>query len=178
MLAENNLKTFIEINEIAPKGRIVFLGSDYFASLPINELATVFNVNEAIFNRSIYGATVKSICSILSECVFSLAPCKIFLNLGENDTNSNDFISDYRQLLINLRNNTSAEIYVTSIMSQTEMAKKQNKDLARLCSEIGCRYIDITSALNSAKPAVTVFNILKYFVSSSPLNFIDIMCIK
>ena len=182
MLAEGNLNTFRQVNGMAPKGGIVFLGSDFFASLPINELATVFNIDEVLYNRSVCGATVKSISSLLNECVYSLAPRKIFINFGEveqkNNTSINDFISAYEWLLYILHNNTSADIYVISVMSESEAAKEQNAALSNLCSEVGCHYIDITSALHCAKPAINVFNILKYHLHSSPLSFADIMSIK
>ena len=182
MIVENYLDTFKEVNHMAPKGGIVFLGSDYFASLPVNELATVFNVNETIFNRSICGATAKSISALLGECIYSLDPCKIFLNFGEIEEKTNisllEFISTYEWLLYTLHSNTSAEIYVTSVMSDSGFAIEMNKALAKLCSEVGCRYIDITSALKSAKPNLNVFNMLKYHVHTSTLSFADIMSIK
>ena len=174
------LETFREVNEVAPQGGIVFLGADFFASLPINELATVFNVKEAIYNRSLCGATVKSISSNLNECVFSLAPCKIFINLGEVEEKNNadiaDFIASYEWLLYALHNQTSAEIYVISIMSET--ANEMNKAMSDLCTEVGCHFIDITSALKSARPKLIVFSMLKYYLHTSPLDFADIMCIK
>ncbi len=54
MSNETRLNTFKEVNRMAQQGGIVFLGSDYFASLPVNELAMIFNINEAIFNRKLY----------------------------------------------------------------------------------------------------------------------------
>ena len=182
MLLETRLNTFKEVNGMAREGGIVFLGSDFFASLPINELATVFRIDEAIFNRSICGATTKSIAPMLNECVFTLSPCKIFLNFGEIEekehTEINEFIAAYEWLLYKLHNQTSSEIYVISVMSETETAKEMNTALEKLCSEVGCHYIDITSALKSAKPNLNVFNMLKYHLHSTPLDFTDIMFLK
>ncbi len=179
MSNETRLNTFKEVNRMAQQGGIVFLGSDYFASLPVNELAMIFNINEAIFNRSICGATAKSISTSLNECVFSLAPCKIFLNFGEVEekthTNLDEFIAAYEWLLYTLHNRTAAEIYVISVLSDTEPAKELNQALQKLCSEAGCRYIDTTSALKSANPGLNVFNMLKFYIHSSPLDFADII---
>ena len=182
MTVWNYLDTFKEVNYMAPKGGIVFLGSDYFSSLPIQELATVFNINEPIFNRSVLGATAKSISAILNDCIYALQPCKIFLNFGEIEERANmnlsEFISDYEWLLYTLHKRTSAKIYVASVMSDSDLAKNMNKALSNLCAEVGCHYVDITSALKSAKPAINIFNILKYYIHTSSLSFADIMCIK
>ncbi|MCH5163439.1 MAG: hypothetical protein J1F36_00310 [Clostridiales bacterium] len=176
------INTFKEINSMAEKGGIVFLGSDYFASLPIGELASVFNLNEKIFNRSLSGATIESIGKVLDDCVFKLQPSKIFVNLGEVETQNNMDISElicaYEWLLYTIHGKISADIYVISIMSDTGHAKEVNTALQRLCSEVNCKYIDITPALNFTKPNLHVFNIIKFYVHSHPLDFADIMSMR
>ena len=182
MIAGNYLETFKEVNHMAPKGGIVFIGSDYFSFLPIHELATVFNINEPIFNRSVCGATAKSISTMLDDCIYSLEPCRVFLNFGEIEekagVNLSEYISAYEWLLYTLHNRMKAKIYVTSVMSDSDLAKNMNKALSDLCAEVGCHYIDITSALKSAQPTINVFNILKYYIHTSPLGFDDIMLIE
>lgn len=182
MIERNNLKNFKEVNCMAPKGGIVFLGSDYFSLLPVQELATVFHIDEPIFNRSICGATAKSISSCLDDCIYSLKPRRIFLNFGEVEEkicmNLSEFISAYEWLLYTLHNRTKAKIYVTSVMSDSDLAKNMNNALSDLCAEVGCHYIDITSALKSAQPTINVFNILKYYIHTAPLGFADVMLIE
>ena len=176
----HELNTFKEINSLAQKGGIVFLGSDYFASLPVGELASVFNVNERIFNRSICGATVKNISESLDDCVFTLQPCKIFISLGETEAalgmNTQEFISAYEWMLYSIHCRIAADIYVVSVMADN--ADEYNAALRRLCSEVGCKFIDITPALKCTKPKLHVFDMLKYYVHSHNLDFADIMSMR
>ena len=67
---------------------------------------------------------------------------------------------------------------MTSVMSDSDLAKNMNDALSKLCADVGCHYIDITSALKSAQPIIHVFNILKYYIHTSPLGFADIMLIE
>ena len=179
---EQELDTFKQINSMANKGGIVFMGSDYFASLPLCELASVFNLRENIYNRSLPGATVKSMSEKLDDCVINLSPDKIFVNLGDVEARDplldlSEFISSYEWLLYTL-NGAGIKIYVVSLTSENENAKKINASLIKLCADLGCKFVDITSVIGQKKSALHVFDTLKYYMHTCALDFAEIISMR
>ena len=177
----NELKKFQNINSVATKGGIVFVGSDFFSSLPLTELAHAFRVDEEVHNRSARGASVADVCSNLEEFVLALCPCKVFINLGDVEASegmaTSEFIESFERLLYCLHNKCNAEIYVVSMAAKSELHNKYNIALKKLSAENGCRFIDISSALNSAKPEISFFNAIKLYVHRE-LNFTEIMLMR
>ncbi len=175
---EKDLEKFREINKIIPSNGIVFVGADYFAELPVNELASAFNVNETIHNRSLAGIKVVDVIQSAHDLVFDLNAAKIFFNLGETEAEEGidvgEFISAYEWLLYLVHADSDAEIFVVSLAAKNELYIKYNAALEKLCKEIGCRYIDISSLYESG---INVFNTLKYCLKSS-LDFAELMTMR
>ena len=177
----NELNKFRNINSVATKDGIVFVGSDFFTSLPLTELAQAFRLDEKVYNRSVKGATVADVCGNLEDFVLDLCPCKVFINLGDVEASegmaTSEFIESFEWLLCCLHNKCNANIYVVSLAAKSELHDNYNVALKKLCAENGCRFIDVSSALNSAKPEISVFNAIKLYVHRE-LNFTEIMAMR
>lgn len=170
---------YIEMNKFSKNGGIVFFGSDYFSSLAFGELAQSFNLNESIYNRSVPETKIDEICNMVDVCVTDLKPRKVFVNLGDFDirtsTDIDEFIEKYEWILYTINTETKADICVVSILSDSREAKNINQQLKKLAAEHGCKYIDITSALNTDNKNLYVFDIIKAFARTHPITFDEAM---
>lgn len=178
MIDSKELEKFRQINAVAMPDGIVFVGSDFFASLPIGELAASFKLDEKVYNRSIKGLTVFDMGGLLNECVFDLRSTKVFFNLGEVEAESEmsvkDFIAAYEWMLYTVHSGCTAEIYVVSIDEKSERHIQYNNALKVLCAETGCKFIDVSAAFGESRPELKVFNALKLHVMRN-LDFTDLM---
>lgn len=170
---------YIEMNKLSESGGIVFFGSDYFSSLPFSELARSFNMENSVYNRSVAKKKIDEICGMIDVCVLDLKPSKIFVNLGDSDikngTDIEKFILDYEWMLYTINNQTKADIYVVSVMSDSPLAKEINKRLKKLSEEYGCRYVDITGVLGTDSQDLHMFDLLKSFARTHPITFDEAM---
>ncbi len=178
--AGSELKKYTELNSISRHGGAVFFGSDYFAELPVSELANDFNIATPVYNRSMERLSITDIEDIIETCIVALHPGKVFLNLGETDIENDtmkleDLVGKYEWLLYTLHRACSAEIYIVSVISSHPGAAKLNAELKKLAQETGCKYIDAVSALRSEKPAVKVFNAIKHYLHPKSIDFADAM---
>ncbi len=169
-----------QINSIAEKNGVVFLGSDYFAELPLNELKDIFGVDCDVHNRSISGLKINEVEKILDDCVIKLYPQKIFLNIGESDIKGeefdvNNFISQYEWLLYEIHNKIKTKIYILSIIDESEIASNVNKRLLDLASDVGCVYIDLVPAVICDKPIIGVFDLLRFHLRKKKISFAEAM---
>lgn len=173
-------QVFMEMNNVSPKGGVVFFGSNHFADLHVGELAQSFNIGEAVCNRSVADISIDTAASMLDVCVLDLKPRKVFVNLGDADLetaglNIDEFIAKYEWMLYTIHTRTKAEIYVVSLLSSTPEARKINARLKALASENGCDYIDITSALNADRADLRIFGMLKSHMRCHPIDFSEAM---
>lgn len=176
----SNAEKFSEMNLLAQRGGVVFFGSDYFAELPISELAASFGIDEKTYNRSLGGLCIADMLAMIDVCITQLKPSKVFVNIGDADIKKGnvdieDFISKYEWLLYNIHTETNADIYVVSVLSDHSLAERINMRLRRLAGECGCKYIDITEVMDCKTPDLRMFSILKRYVRSRPLSFLDAM---
>ena len=87
----DELSKYSQMNEDSTTNGVVYLGSSYFANMPVCELARDYELEEKVYNRSLYGMTISDVDSALEDCIFSLSPKKIFVNIGEEDIKSQSF---------------------------------------------------------------------------------------
>lgn len=177
---DDEMTQYRELNSITEAGGVVLFGSNTFASLPIGELAQAFRITEPIYNRSIKDIKIGQIEACLKVCLYDLNPRKIFVNMGDTDIldeniNINDFIAKYEWLLYMIHTKTQAAIYIVSIVSDTPAAQEINKQLKKLAAQTGCRYIDTVSALESKRPTLRLFELLKVHMRNHPISFADAM---
>lgn len=171
---------FMEMNDVAPRGGIVFFGSDQFAALPVAELTRSFCIEENVCNRSVPGLTIDRIAPMLDVCVLDLKPRKVFVNLGDADLenpalDADDFISRYEWLLYTIHTRTRAKIYVVSLMPDTATARRLNARLKEMADSNGCDFIDVSDAAAAEHPDVRIFEILKTNLRSHPISFAEAM---
>lgn len=169
-----------ELNSMAHKNGIVFLGGNYFSDMPICELSQTFNLNENVYNRSVSGTNINEVGKLLDGCVFDLAPEKVFVNLGDEDIKDpqldvDEFISKYEWILYTIHSRTNADIYIISVLSSSPKAKEINSRLKKLARNIGCSYIDVTRALTCEKRHLVIFDILKIHLLLNPISFSEAM---
>lgn len=171
---------FKQINEVAKENGVVFFGSTYFDSVPVNELAQDFDTDLPVYNRSVGGLTIDKVSDVLESCVLDLEPSKLFICLGDEDIKSecfslSDFIEKYQWMLYTLHNRCKAKIYIVSVMSLDPKASAVNERLKRLAAETGCIYVDTQAALKSAKSTLRFFSVLRFFMRKHPITFNEAM---
>ncbi len=171
---------FKQINEVAKENGVVFFGSTYFESVPVNELAQDFDTDLPVYNRSVGGLTIDKVSDVLESCVLDLEPSKLFICLGDEDIKSecfslSDFIEKYQWMLYTLHNRCKAKIYIVSVMSLDPKASAVNERLKRLAAETGCIYVDTQAALKSAKSTLRFFSVLRFFMRKHPITFNEAM---
>lgn len=177
---EDEMETYREMNSITEAGGVVLFGSNTFAALPVGELAQAFRITEPIYNRSIKDVRIDQIESYLKVCLYDLNPRKIFVNMGDIDildenVDADNFISKYEWLLYMIHTKTQASIYIVPIVSNSPAAFKINQRLKALASQTGCKYIDVTGVLESKRPTLRLFEMLKVHMRNHPINFADAM---
>lgn len=177
---EDEMEKYRELNSITEAGGVVLFGSNTFASLPIGELSQAFHITEPIYNRSVKDIRLSQIETYLKVCLYDLNPRKIFVNMGDIDimdenVNIDDFISKYEWLLYMIHTKTQAAIYIVSIISESTAAQKINEQLKKLAAQTGCKYVDAVSALESRRPTLRLFELLKVHMRNHPINFADAM---
>lgn len=85
------LECFRRLNKFAKKGQILFCGSSLMEMFPINELLMDLELPFTIYNRGVGGFTTAEMAQALEPCVFELEPRHIFINIGTNDLNGEDY---------------------------------------------------------------------------------------
>lgn len=102
------VRRFRELNEIARKGQIVFAGSSLMEQFPIYEMLLDRQLPYTIYNRGIGGYTTTELLDNLDACVTGLEPGTVFLNIGTNDMNGDDYILEdflerYERIVISIQ---------------------------------------------------------------------------
>lgn len=171
---------FAEINSCVPEDAIVFFGSTHFAELPVAELAHSFHMDENLCNRSIPDASIDAAAHMLDVCVLDLKPSKVFVNLGDADVVRPDFdeeafLSEYEEMIDTIHEQTKAEVYVVSLMSETPLAKEVNSRLKAIAEHDGCDFIDISAAASASQPDLRTFSILKCYMHDHSMDFSSAM---
>lgn len=166
---------FSKMNELAKEDAVVFFGTNYFANMPVDELSKHFGLDEDIYNRSVPNMSIDELCNMIESCVVELMPSKVFINIGENesDCDVNEFIEKFEWLMYTINTTTNADIYIVSILN--ENADTLNKALMDLCNQYGCKYIDITSTIGTADQNAKAFSILKPYIRKHPISFYNAM---
>lgn len=177
---DDEMQTYREMNSITEAGGVVLFGSNTFAALPIGELAQAFRITEPIYNRSVRDIRIDQIERYLKVCLYDLNPRKIFVNMGDVDIKDenidvDNFISKYEWLLYMIHTKTQASIYIVPIISKDPAAFKINERLKTLASQTGCKYIDVSGVLDSNRPTLRLFELMKVHMRNHPINFADAM---
>ena len=174
------VNTFKMMNKASQKGSVVCFGSTYFASIDMGELAVDSNLGVPVYNRSIEGLDIAHTAEVLDAAVYDLQPAKVFVNIGEEDAAAirediDAFINKYEWMLLNIhRNCHNCRIFIVSVVGESDFVTKLNERLHKLASSTGCLFIDINYSAENESP-MQVFNILKPYIRTFPLTFVDAM---
>lgn len=179
---DDEMAAYRELNSITEAGGVVLFGSNTFANLPMGELTQAYRITEPIYNRSIKNVSISQIESYLKVCLYDLNPRKIFVNLGDVDIKSDSlnvdsFISKYEWLLYMIHTKTQAEIHIVSILSSSPEAEEINARLKKLAAQTGCNFIDAEGALESKRPTLRLFELMKVHMRNHPINYADAMTV-
>ncbi len=177
---DDEMQTYRELNSITEAGGVVLFGSNTFAALPIGELAQAFRITEPLYNRSVKDIRIDQIERYLKVCLYDLNPRKIFVNMGDVDVRDenvdvDNFICKYEWLLYMIHTKTQASIYIVPIVSKCPAAFKINQRLKTLATQTGCKYIDVSGVLDSQRPTLRLFELMKVHMRNHPINFADAM---
>ncbi len=119
---ENKIKSFKVLNQMVPKGGIVFLG---------DSITQDYNVYEhfpgrLVYNRGIGGDTTSGVLKRLDVSVDNLKPSVVILLIGTNDfallkTNTQEIFERYQEIVSKIKqNNPEIKIIVQSIYPVNE----------------------------------------------------------
>jgi lysophospholipase L1-like esterase len=108
MLKKNQkdlIMKYAGLNRFVQKGKILFVGSSLMEHFPLNELMMNKGMTQVAYNRGIGGYTTKDLLETMDECIFSLEPSRIFINIGSNDIGTpgyleENLIDSYRKILL------------------------------------------------------------------------------
>ena len=104
---EDKLKKYKRHNQFVKKQQILFVGSSLMGWFPINEMQQTLDERYIIYNRGIPGYVTRELLNSMEQCIFELEPSKIFINIGANDMNTEDYkkeklIRNYDEILTNI----------------------------------------------------------------------------
>ncbi|WP_271814240.1 GDSL-type esterase/lipase family protein [Clostridium beijerinckii] len=104
---EDKLKKYKRLNKFVKKGQILFVGSSLMEWFPINEMQQTLDKMYIIYNRGIAGYVTEELLDSMEQCIFELEPSKIFINIGTNDMNTENYkeeklIRNYDKILTNI----------------------------------------------------------------------------
>ena len=109
---ENEKKQKIErykrLNEYVKKDQILFVGSSLMEQFPINELSQNLDTIKYIYNRGVGGFQIADMKMNMDAMVFDLRPSKVFINIGTNDLNEEEFdekvfAKNYKEIVVEIK---------------------------------------------------------------------------
>ena len=165
-----------KINDLTLPGEIVIFGSTYMSEFPIYELINKCKLENAVYNRSIKGLTVKEASEILDDCVVDIHPSKVFVALGEEDESDPNAIFEYTRLISTIRQKIpKAMIYLIGLTNASSFAESFNKSMRSLCDNKTVRYIELIKKSSSENALFKAqFKQLSCFFRTRPVTMSDV----
>lgn len=179
---EREVEEYCKLNEFAVKNGIVLFGSTFAKDIPVGELRQAFDLDCNIYNRSFTDVSVFDAEALLIECVESLAPSKILLQLGETDLERGyrsvpEIIAAYDSLVKSIKKrNRFTDIVIVSVCENSNDIQPSvfNSQLENLAKKNKCKFADISNAASDRMPVVKAFSMLKMFMRNG-ITFCDAM---
>lgn len=105
---QQKLERYRRLNKFVKPGQILFVGSSLMEQFPINELTMDLGLPYTIYNRGVGGFTTAELAQVLDVCVYDLQPKHIFINIGTNDLNDENYsvealMARYESILLSIR---------------------------------------------------------------------------
>lgn len=185
-VTRDKLRSYRELNAVAPKGQTVCAGSSLMERFPINELLMNMGSTKKVYNRGMSAFTIDQYNEVL-DIVLDLEPSKLFINIGSNDLSIpgdtiGNLITKYRALIQRIQKAlpqcaiTMMAFYpcreedsgypddgrVPRTMANVNLANEKVKELAE---ELGCAYLDCNA------PLLDEEGFLKKEYETDPIHF-------
>ena len=163
-------KMYKVFNDIALKDEIVIFGSSYAARFPFYELSQKYDLNNAVYNRSVEGLTLTEATEVLNDCVLAVKPSKIFLALGECDASESEALTAYSSILQKIREVLpGTKVYALSAYGEENAKSAFNAGLRELCIKSNVEYVNVDYEM----PCSTIYKQLSRFFRKGRLDFYD-----
>ena len=168
-----------KINDLLLPEEIVIFGSTYMSEFPIYELTNKCNLENAVYNRSIKGLTVKEAMELLDDCVVDIHPSTVFISLGEEDEANPNAASEYACLVSKIRQNLpNTMVYLIALTQSGSFAENFNKTILSLCDNKNVKYIDLVKKAPSENALVKAqFKQICCFFRAKPITMSDAFCL-
>lgn len=165
-----------KINDLTLPGEIVIFGSTYMSEFPIYDLINKCKLENAVYNRSIKGLSVKEAIEILDDCVVDIHPGKVFVALGEEDEADPNAIFEYTRLVSTLRQKLpKAMIYLIGLTNDGLFAENFNQNMLSLCDNKNVSYIELIKKSSSENALFKAqFKQLSCFFRTKPITMCDV----
>ena len=181
-LYERELENYQKLNKFAAGNGVVLFGSSFFKDIPVCELKQSFHMDMDMYNRSFVDLSVFDAANLLEDCVISLSPRKVLLNLGETDLERGyhsipEMITAYENIIKYLKSaDKDCEVLIVSVCNTSpELHPEElNKQLELLAEKTNCKFADISPAFSHDTPGIKAFSLLKLFMRDR-LSFSDAM---
>lgn len=179
---EREIDNFRKLNKIAQTNGVVLFGSSFAKEIPVCELKQAFQLNCDIYNRSLTDLSVLNAEKVLDDCVFSLRPKKVLLQLGETDLEQGyltipEIVNAYENIIRKIKNaDKHCKIVVVSVCENGSgvYPEELNKQLEAMAQRTKCQYADISPAFSNDSPCIKAFSLLKFFMLDK-ITFCDAM---
>ena len=172
------LERFRHLNPLVRPGQILLAGSSLMEQFPIHELLEDREIRLplAVYNRAIAGFTTRELLENMDSCLYDLKPSKIFINIGTNDMNGEDYreeemIGRYRQILTGIREHLpQTKLYLLAYYPVCPQAAKghptieavlkwrtkericaANEAVRKLAADFEAAYIDCNAAVTDSE---------------------------
>lgn len=169
----DQMEMFRIYNDIALKGEIVIYGTTYMAEFPFYELSQKYLLKNAIYNRSMKGLTLEEAEEGLCDCVLELKPEKLFLSLGEHDTENPLAVSIYRRILQKIKDKLPlTAIYVMPVFGDSPDCARLNSALQCLCKEQSVTFFPVScKTMNGMLSYSQIFKQMTCAFRKGPITF-------
>lgn len=170
-ILESKTALYRSLNQIAETNGVVLFGSDFAAHIPAGELKQTFELDCTLYNRSLPGLSVFQADEVLGDCVLSLSPKKLLMQLGESDLQDGshtveEILTAYRSLIAKIQKAMPhCTIVLVSTCGTSAADHSFNEGVSALAQEMGCGFADVEEAAASSYPEIKAFSILKHFMT-------------
>lgn len=183
---EREAEEYMELNEIAEKNLeengVVIMGSTFAKEMPVGELVQSFELDYNVYNRSFTDLSIADAETLFANCVQTLEPAKIILQLGETDLERGfksvpELIKEYTALVKDIKKrNRFSDIVIVSVCENANgiQPAEFNSQLEKMADGLGCKYADITESVKDNMPAVKAFSLLRRFMRNG-ISFCEAM---
>ena len=170
------VRRYKRLNEYVTFGQILFVGSSLMEQFPIDEMQRELGLKYQIYNRGIGGYVTTELLESMDECVLSLKPKYIFINIGTNDIsgpvyNKEELLNNYGKILDIIKDKlTETEVtllsyypsnpnfakklpYMKEVLENrsNERIRRANEDVRIFAEERKLKWIDVNKGLEDAE---------------------------